>query len=298
MDEADALCDRIAIMNSGTVVCSGSPSFLKSKFGHGFKLNITKGSQFDYEGLKMILDLHLETYFVETDIAAEMILAITTNDSYILPQLLLKLEEYKSSIGIETYGISSSTIEEVFLKVSQVKTRPPVGVVGRKGSRLSVSLKDRIGDSTKEKSKEDIENKADAKSEKVNDEKTGIFEIEKLENLFRNDLCLKTGGEQKRCQLRALLIKRLTLFYRRFLLAATILLLPLVFETIFTTTIPSQTNLINQFSSILVQSNGVYEIDINKYGKNIIPYYLSGKLYFTAYFTKSVTFKRVYFVLL
>ena len=117
MDEADALCDRIAIMNSGTVVCSGSPSFLKSKFGHGFKLNITKSSHFDYDSLKALLDLHLETYFVETDIAAEMILAITTNDSYILPQLLLKLEEYKSMIGIETYGISSSTIEEVFLKV-------------------------------------------------------------------------------------------------------------------------------------------------------------------------------------
>lgn len=278
MDEADALCDRIAIMNSGTVVCSGSPSFLKSKFGHGFKLNITKGSQFDYDGLKMILDLHLETYFVETDIAAEMILAITTNDSYILPQLLLKLEEYKRSIDIETYGISSSTIEEVFLKVSQVKTRPPVGVAGRKGSRLSVSLKDRFDiDSTKKISDEDGQETGDTKSEKVNDEKTGIFEIEKLENLFRNDMLLKTDGELIRGQLKALLVKRLTLFYRRFLLAATILLLPLVFETIFTTTIPSQTNLINQFSSVLVQSNGVYEIDIKKYGKNIIPYYLSGK---------------------
>jgi hypothetical protein len=159
-----------------------------------------------------------------------------------------------------------------------VKTKPLVGETGRRGSKLVAKQSKTEGATT-----EDIDGKkatAKGKSEKEHEEKgddTGIFEIEKLENLFRNDILLKSGGTLKRGQIRALLKKRFTLFYRRFLLAATILLLPVVFETIFTATIPSQTNLINQFSSALVSTKGFYKIDIKNYGRNIIPYYLSGK---------------------
>ena len=106
-------------------MCSGSPAFLKAKFGHGFKLNLTKNKQFSFAGLQSILSLHLEKYQVETDIASEMTLAITTKDNYILPQMLMKLEENRAILGIENFGISSSTIEEVFLKMSQVKHVEP-----------------------------------------------------------------------------------------------------------------------------------------------------------------------------
>lgn len=64
------------MMNSGTVVCSGSPAFLKEKFGHGFKLNVKKMKNFEEAALKRVLDLHLEDYYIETDIAAEMVLLI------------------------------------------------------------------------------------------------------------------------------------------------------------------------------------------------------------------------------
>jgi ATP-binding cassette, subfamily A (ABC1), member 3 len=35
LDEAEALCSRIAIMTFGTVQCLGSPQHLRSKFGNG-----------------------------------------------------------------------------------------------------------------------------------------------------------------------------------------------------------------------------------------------------------------------
>ena len=41
MDEAEALCDRIAIMINGRFVCLGSPGHLKQKYGHGYQLNVT-----------------------------------------------------------------------------------------------------------------------------------------------------------------------------------------------------------------------------------------------------------------
>ena len=40
MDEADFLGDRIAIMGDGNIMTCGTPSFLKSKYGVGYSLNI------------------------------------------------------------------------------------------------------------------------------------------------------------------------------------------------------------------------------------------------------------------
>ena len=43
MDEAEALCDRIAIMINGRFVCIGSPGHLKQKYGNGYQLDVTLG---------------------------------------------------------------------------------------------------------------------------------------------------------------------------------------------------------------------------------------------------------------
>jgi ABC-type multidrug transport system ATPase subunit len=45
MEEADALSDRIAIMNHGQVKCCGSPIFLKNAFGSGYRLTLAKNSK-------------------------------------------------------------------------------------------------------------------------------------------------------------------------------------------------------------------------------------------------------------
>jgi ABC-type multidrug transport system ATPase subunit len=42
MDEADILGDRICIMAEGKVQCCGSPLFLKTRFGVGYNLKLTK----------------------------------------------------------------------------------------------------------------------------------------------------------------------------------------------------------------------------------------------------------------
>jgi ATP-binding cassette, subfamily A (ABC1), member 3 len=42
MDEADYLGDRIGIMSAGRLVCCGSSSWLKNKYGDGYTLTILK----------------------------------------------------------------------------------------------------------------------------------------------------------------------------------------------------------------------------------------------------------------
>ena len=40
MDEAESLCDNIAIMINGSFVCYGSPGQLKSRYGQGYMVKI------------------------------------------------------------------------------------------------------------------------------------------------------------------------------------------------------------------------------------------------------------------
>ena len=40
MDEAEQLCDKIAIMINGRFVVFGSPNYLKTQYGHGYTVSI------------------------------------------------------------------------------------------------------------------------------------------------------------------------------------------------------------------------------------------------------------------
>ena len=43
MDEADILSDRVAIMYDGKMACVGSPLYLKTRFGSGYRLTVVLG---------------------------------------------------------------------------------------------------------------------------------------------------------------------------------------------------------------------------------------------------------------
>ena len=104
MEEADALSDRIAIMNHGQVKCCGTPLYLKNTFGSGYRLNLAKNIKFDESNFKAVLQKTASEFVVETNIAAEMCVSIPFKLSSILPNLLTKIEQDKLSLGIDCYG--------------------------------------------------------------------------------------------------------------------------------------------------------------------------------------------------
>ncbi len=120
MEEADALSDRIAIMNHGQIKCAGSPLFLKNTFGSGYRLTLAKNLRFDEEAfiavLKGCMPSLAKKSVIETNIAAEMTVSIAFELNHLLPKLLSELDKQKDKLGIDGYGISSPTIEEVFIK--------------------------------------------------------------------------------------------------------------------------------------------------------------------------------------
>ena len=116
MEEADALADRIAIMNHGKVKCCGTPLFLKNTFGSGYRLTISKNNNFNEDNFVRALNSQMEKNTIETNIAAEMCVSLPFEMSSKLPGFLSNIESNKTSYGIDGYGISSPTIEEVFIK--------------------------------------------------------------------------------------------------------------------------------------------------------------------------------------
>lgn len=110
------MSDRIAIMNHGQIKCCGSPLFLKNTFGSGYRVSIAKNNDFIETRFFDFLKKHVEKYVIETNIAAEMSISVPYDLSSKLPLMLRELEENKANFGVDGYGVSSPTIEEIFIK--------------------------------------------------------------------------------------------------------------------------------------------------------------------------------------
>jgi hypothetical protein len=60
---------------------------------------------------------HIDDYKIEENVAASICLSIPFDKVQILPDFLSDLESQSEELGFDSYSISSSTIEEVFLKL-------------------------------------------------------------------------------------------------------------------------------------------------------------------------------------
>uniref|UniRef100_A0A336MK43 CSON001010 protein n=1 Tax=Culicoides sonorensis TaxID=179676 RepID=A0A336MK43_CULSO len=117
MDEADVLGDRIAIMAEGDLKCVGSPFFLKKRFGVGYRLVVVKGDRCDPENLTNLLRKYIPDIHVETDIGSELSYVLNDKYSSVFRSIFADIEENTDSLKITSYGVSLTTLEEVFLKV-------------------------------------------------------------------------------------------------------------------------------------------------------------------------------------
>ena len=120
MDEADALGDRIAIMAAGHLQCVGSSLFLKTRFGVGYSLVITKaGGQCDEDAIHEAIAARVESAELVNNIAGELSYKLPFAASPNFPDLFDTFDHNQQQWGIQSYGISVTTLEEVFLKVGK-----------------------------------------------------------------------------------------------------------------------------------------------------------------------------------
>uniref|UniRef100_A0A8C3DUT2 P-type phospholipid transporter n=1 Tax=Corvus moneduloides TaxID=1196302 RepID=A0A8C3DUT2_CORMO len=142
MDEADILGDRVAIISQGKLFCSGSPVFLKNSFGSGFYLTLVRKVRTTKMG-RATVSMYLPPCTCNPNNAylnelaevihhhipeAKLIESIGQELIYLLPNknfkqrsyasLFRELEETLDDLGLSSFGVSDTPLEEVFLKVT------------------------------------------------------------------------------------------------------------------------------------------------------------------------------------
>ncbi|XP_036195401.1 ATP-binding cassette sub-family A member 8-like [Myotis myotis] len=119
MAEAEAVCDRVAIMVSGRLRCIGSIQHLKSKFGKDYLLEMKVKTLAHTEPLHSeILRLFPQAARQER-YSSLMVYKLPVEDVRPLGQAFFKLERVKQSFDLEEYSLSQSTLEQVFLELSK-----------------------------------------------------------------------------------------------------------------------------------------------------------------------------------
>jgi len=129
MEEADILADRIAIISDGKMKCCGSPLYLKSRFGVGYYLNLVKQpGLMSSEHSKQVITFvksFVSSAKVLNDIPGEIAFQMPLSEVSHFKDMFADLDQRMESLGLHSYGISVTTLEEVFLRVaSGAGTRP------------------------------------------------------------------------------------------------------------------------------------------------------------------------------
>jgi len=117
MDEADYISDRIAIMSSGELKCVGTSLFLKSKFGVGYSLIITKGNQFNDNQIISLIQSHIAGMELLSNVAGELSVRLPHYQSNKFPDLFDEIDKNSQQLHIESYSVSHTSLEEVFLRI-------------------------------------------------------------------------------------------------------------------------------------------------------------------------------------
>eukprot|EP00903_Cladosiphon_okamuranus_P016293 g15025.t1 len=145
MDEADLLGDRVAIMADGALRWCGSPIFLKNHYGVGYNLTIVREIQggehtpafescMPDEGkvdegngptqersvtpIKSLVRSHVKEATLLSNVGAEVSFQLPNDASSSFQRMLTEIDSRKAELGVDCYGLSVTTLEEVFLRVA------------------------------------------------------------------------------------------------------------------------------------------------------------------------------------
>jgi ATP-binding cassette subfamily A (ABC1) protein 3 len=120
MDEADYLGDRIAIMAKGRIKCLGSSLFLKNRYGVGYTMVMNKKTDSSPKPLQDLVNKYVPASELLTESGGEVSFRLPFDASGSFAALFDVLDDSKGmndEYALLEYGISVTTLEEVFLRV-------------------------------------------------------------------------------------------------------------------------------------------------------------------------------------
>jgi ATP-binding cassette subfamily A (ABC1) protein 3 len=125
MDEADFLADRIGIMKNGKLLTCGSSLFLKNKFGVGYDLTIIKNEgETPYAPIFDCIQAVIPGAMIIGNSGMELKLRLPIDTLPLFETLFKSMETNMAGLGINNYGISLSSLEQVFINVTNSDGAP------------------------------------------------------------------------------------------------------------------------------------------------------------------------------
>uniref|UniRef100_A0A8W4FA97 Cholesterol transporter ABCA5 n=1 Tax=Sus scrofa TaxID=9823 RepID=A0A8W4FA97_PIG len=116
MDEADILADRKAVISQGMLKCVGSSIFLKSKWGIGYRLSMYIDRYCATESLSSLVKQHIPAATLLQQNDQQLVYSLPFKDMDKFSGLFSALDAH-SNLGVISYGVSMTTLEDVFLKL-------------------------------------------------------------------------------------------------------------------------------------------------------------------------------------
>jgi len=115
MEECEALCQRIAIMVDGRMQCIGSSQHLKSRFGTGYTIEARALEGRPVEPIAEYITDKFEGATKLESQGGQLRYQVPLESVNGLAELFVLLEDIKIRLGIESYSVGQTTLEQVFL---------------------------------------------------------------------------------------------------------------------------------------------------------------------------------------
>lgn len=145
LEEADLLGDRVGIMAKGKLVCCGTPLFLKSKYGVGYTITLTKSSaQIDSSPILDKIAKNVATFQLLQDVGTELMIRIPVKESPNFPELFREFDNRRSDLQIVNYGVSVTTLEEVFINVGHDHDSREKELIGEYSQKKEIVSPDEV----------------------------------------------------------------------------------------------------------------------------------------------------------
>ncbi|RLG77450.1 MAG: ABC transporter ATP-binding protein [Thermoprotei archaeon] len=117
MDEAEALADRVAIMDEGRIIVEGSPDELKDKYGPASVIEVELYTTSE-DALKNVKEVFPE---LKVSDGGFSLTVFTQSPDTDVPTLIEKL--YESKTSVKTVKVRRPSLEDVFMKLTGKRLR-------------------------------------------------------------------------------------------------------------------------------------------------------------------------------
>ena len=116
---SDLIGDRVVILSEGSVQCSGTSLFLKNTYGAGYVLSIAlshkMGSEDNLSSISSLVMSFVEDAAPVCVVAGEIVFSLPFSATSCFSPLFSELDSRRVELGIVSFGISITSLEQVFV---------------------------------------------------------------------------------------------------------------------------------------------------------------------------------------